>query len=143
MSKSSLTLPLGVDSRTIHAMVLEEVVDHSELDVNKAWEADERKIEKKNKYVIDETQFKPEPLAPQSLTITLKDSQNADEYEVFEKVEFILPLLDTITQTLSIVKLLKDLSVVQRNIHEFEKVCLTKQVNAILPSRAFLKVGVG
>jgi len=80
---------------------------------------------------------------PQSLTITLKDLQNADEYEVFEKVEFILPLLDTITQTLSIVKLLKNLRVVQRNIHEFEKVCLTKQVSVILPLRAFLKVGVG
>ena len=62
---------------------------------------------------------------------------------MFEKVEFILPLLDTITRTLSIVKLLKDLSVVQRNIHEFEKVCLIKQVSDILPSRAFLKVGVG
>ena len=124
-------------------LVLEEVVDHSELDVNEAWEEEERKIEEKGKDVINETQFEPEPLAPQSLTITLKDPQNADEYEVFEKVEFILPLLDTITQTLSIVKFLKDLSVVQRNIHEFEKVCLIKHVSVILPSRAFLKMGVG
>ena len=46
---------------------------------------EERKIEEKSKDVIDETQFEPEPLAPQSLTITLKDPQNADEYEVFEK----------------------------------------------------------
>jgi len=124
-------------------LVLEEVVDHSELDVNEAWEEEERKIEEKDKDVIDNTQLEPKPLAPQSLTITLKDPQNADKYEVFGKVEFILPLLDTINQTLSIVKLLKNLSVVQRNIHEFEKVCLTKQVSVILPSRAFLKVGVG
>ena len=45
------------DRRTIHYMVLEEVVDHSELDVNEACETDERKIEKKSKYVINETQF--------------------------------------------------------------------------------------
>ena len=87
------------DCRIIHSMILEEVVDHSELDVIEAWEADERKIEKKSKYIIDETQFEPEPLAPQSLTITLKDPQNVDEYEVFENVEFILPLLDAITHT--------------------------------------------
>ena len=30
-------------------MVLEEVIDHSELDVNEACEADERKIERKKK----------------------------------------------------------------------------------------------
>ena len=97
----------------------------------------------KDKEVIDKTQLEPEPLAPQSLTITLKDPQNTDKYEVFEKEEFILPLLDTINQTLSIVELLKNLSVVQRNIHEFEKVCLIKHVSVILPSRAFLKMGVG
>ena len=56
-------------------MVLEEVIDHNELDDNEAWEEEERKIEKKSKYVIDETQFEPEPLTPQSLTITLKDLQ--------------------------------------------------------------------
>ena len=63
------------EQRTIHSMVLEEVVDHSELDVNEAWEEEKRKIEEKGKDVIDETQFEPEPLAPQSLTITLKDLQ--------------------------------------------------------------------
>ena len=86
----------------------------------------EKQRKKRSKYIIDKTQFEPKPLVPQSLTITLKDPQNADEYEVFEKVEFILPLLYAITQTLSIVELLKDLSVVERKIHEFEKVCLTK-----------------
>ena len=94
------------------ALVLQEVVDHSELDVNEGWEEEERKIEEKSKYVIDGTQFEPESLAPQSLTITLKDPQNAFEYEVFEKIEFILQLLAAITQTLSIVEPLKDLSVV-------------------------------
>jgi len=100
------------DSRIMHSMVLEEVVDHSEPDVNEAWEEEERKIEEKGKDIIDETQFEPESLAPQSLTSTLKDPQNAFEYEVFEKIEFILQLLAAITQTLSIVEPLKDLSVV-------------------------------
>ena len=73
------------EQRTIHYMVLEEVVDHSELDVNEAWEEEKRKIEEKGKDIIDEIQFEPEPLALQNLTITLKDPQNADEYEVFER----------------------------------------------------------
>ena len=40
-------------------MVLEEVVDHSKLEVNEVWEEEERKIEEKGKQVIDKTQFEP------------------------------------------------------------------------------------